>query len=329
MDGKRASSLYAFALNERTSSSTTDTSPDTMEIVLYTHFMEREALLGTMEILVQYGNIKVLADPIPVINRTLQELFELDGRSNTAVQKCMPTLVEKLLKVLLGNQKVLESLTPLPTDSTTQERDRLQGLGATAKHIEIYCQRLEREIKLIGLLLCEISKRIGFSYGELMLVIDHLCVAKWNASTDPFLLTCFLLSLQNAHQKDPNAFSHRFKLDMASFSELQRVLSVQDWAHSGLKATCLLSWICFLEQFIHIPSTGGLRNTISQDLPHFKTAWAERYGYHPQIYEFLSLVVHFLRKRTKTAIPQLVVSSSAGNQDVVVDFAEMALAVIE
>ena len=136
LDGKRAASLYQFALSQFVEGGSS-----IMEIVLYTYFMERESLLGTLEILVQYGNSSNLNDPNPTINRALHEVFGLGGGDEGSHSP-----VEKLIDLLIEHEKAIENLTPLPSDSTTQERDRIISLGAKASEIDVYSARVSREV---------------------------------------------------------------------------------------------------------------------------------------------------------------------------------------
>ena len=74
------------------------------------------------------------------------------------------TLFINLLETMQTHILEIKSLTPLPTDSTTQEREKLLKLDISEREIQVKIERLQREIDLIGILLIWITKKIGARY---------------------------------------------------------------------------------------------------------------------------------------------------------------------
>lgn len=114
----KAAAIYDYALSISDPYDYSDNSSTeslVLENCIHSYYGERESLIGSLEILVVYGNSKRLDDPFPTINRALQEIFDI-GSSVDDPQSC----VNSLLKIVINNMKRIEALTPLPNDSTTQ-----------------------------------------------------------------------------------------------------------------------------------------------------------------------------------------------------------------
>jgi hypothetical protein len=108
LNSLKASSLYDSALSQHSSGS------DDISILgncIYSYYSERESLLGCLEILLKFADPSNSDDPIPTISRCVQEIFD---------QKADNSCISSLFKLIVKNSLIVEKLTPLPNDSTTQ-----------------------------------------------------------------------------------------------------------------------------------------------------------------------------------------------------------------
>ncbi|KAI8895001.1 nucleoporin Nup186/Nup192/Nup205 [Globomyces pollinis-pini] len=273
IDGAHGSALFEYAKsNEQAFGDNSKTQTAT-----YAYFMEQEALLNCLELIVEYADQNKSYEPFLAFTETVSSLFSSD------------CIVNNLLNLLQSHHQTYESLTPLPNDSTTQERDRLRGLGITDDEMNVKQDRIAREISKIGLVLNKIAKQIGFSDAETISAIRKLQSLQWNGSSMDFsLLTSCLHNFNNATMRDVKPLGHR--LHFSSCEEINNEIIRKQWHNEQLHSAIWLAWTCSLE--LVLPKTEGeIRHFISQEILGLKKSWFEKFGRFAKNYQFLKACV--------------------------------------
>jgi hypothetical protein len=156
-----------------------------LETAIYIHFMERELLLNTLEILVSYYKSSNSLT-IRTIDWFVTDIMRFD-------------IVKNLIGTLKAYKKTISELTPLATDSTTIKRDHLISKGIKDFEIETFMVRVQREIEMIGLVLMKIAIHLGLTLEELKELILAL-----KETEDSLLFMVAVMALQNPSRLKPD-----------------------------------------------------------------------------------------------------------------------------
>lgn len=273
VDCGKAATIYNHALAEQ--SSYGDLSD--IQVSFYLYFVERESLLTCLETIIEFATSSqdIPPDAKSVIWSFTSLLLPPDTSSNFVIA---------LLDRIAAQRAELTTL--MDVDNPSSRYSKLAKI-LSEQEIHLLQSRMQREVKLLGMLAMAIAQNSGFNSNETLKFLQIL--QKKSAHDEKYILNTILMNFGSASIRMEQGAPHRLKLDMSGFKSILECITAQEWSDNGFLGVIWLGWICYLERAVQSPSTEvAVRLLVASESDASKRVWFNRVGNQIDVYRCIS-----------------------------------------